>query len=40
MKTITIGLAALLLSTAASFAADAWKEAESVAPRSTPMPWA
>ena len=28
MKTITIGLAALLLSTAASFAADAWKEAD------------
>lgn len=28
MKTITVGLAALLLSTAASFAADAWKEAE------------
>ncbi len=28
MKTITIGLAALLLSTAASFAAQAWKEAD------------
>ncbi|BCH01983.1 hypothetical protein EFV37_21425 [Mesorhizobium loti] len=28
MKTITIGLAALLLSTAASVAADAWKKAE------------
>ena len=28
MKTITVGLAALLLSTAASFAAEAWKEAE------------
>ncbi|MGX5831954.1 COG4315 family predicted lipoprotein [Mesorhizobium sp. 43Arga] len=28
MKTITIGLAALLLSTAASFAAGAWKEAK------------
>ncbi|TPL95193.1 hypothetical protein [Mesorhizobium sp. B2-3-12] len=28
MKTIATGLAALLLSTAASFAADAWKEAE------------
>ena len=28
MKTITVGLDALLLSTAASFAADAWKEAE------------
>ena len=28
MKTITAGLAALLLSTAASFAADAWKEAK------------
>jgi len=28
MKTITVGLAALLLSTAASFAADAWTEAE------------
>ena len=28
MKTIPEGLAALLLSTAASFAADAWKEAE------------
>lgn len=28
MRTITVGLAALLLSTAAGFAADAWKEAE------------
>jgi predicted lipoprotein with Yx(FWY)xxD motif len=28
MKTITVGLAALLLSTAASFSAEAWKEAE------------
>lgn len=28
MKTITLGLAALLLSTAASFAAEAWKEAD------------
>ncbi|AZO46814.1 MAG: hypothetical protein EOS58_16325 [Mesorhizobium sp.] len=28
MKTITAGLAALLLSTAASLAAEAWKEAE------------
>ncbi|MBZ9668841.1 hypothetical protein FJ970_18480 [Mesorhizobium sp. B2-1-8] len=28
MKTITAALAALLLSTAASFAAEAWKEAE------------
>ncbi|MER8462912.1 hypothetical protein [Mesorhizobium sp. M1396] len=28
MRTITVGLAALLFSTAASFAADAWKEAE------------
>ncbi|MER8702920.1 MULTISPECIES: hypothetical protein [unclassified Mesorhizobium] len=28
MKTIAIGMAALLLGTAASFAAEAWKEAE------------
>jgi len=28
MKTITVGLAALLLSTAASLAAEAWKEAD------------
>jgi predicted lipoprotein with Yx(FWY)xxD motif len=28
MKSITVGLAALLLSTAASFAAEAWKEAD------------
>ncbi|MER9544656.1 hypothetical protein NKI72_21645 [Mesorhizobium sp. M0437] len=28
MKTIAIGIAALLLGTAASFAAEAWKEAE------------